>query len=261
MTNPQIEALLIGDDEDNGLVRFEDFRTFCDKMAHCLRTSEVIVTRQSGRVRYKVKHLQASSAALTLEAIRPRKAPDLSAEVVRFFKKTVAELQDGSSVDPRLTSDDLKEFRALIASLKKTKQVWIEGKQVTSQYIANIDRILAATIASEGFVTGFLERLNVHNRNEFVLYPPILGAHVMCSFPDKMFEKVRMAIKHNVTVSGTLYYRLDKPFPDRVHVKALEVHPADNELPSLKSLRGLFRGSTNGMNATEFVRSLRNEQD
>jgi hypothetical protein len=197
---------------------------------------------------------------MTLEAIRPRKGPDRRVEVVEFFKKTVAELQVGTSVDSRLTPDDLRDFRGLFAHLRKTKEVWIGQSQVTSQYVANIDKILGNSVRSEGAVSGLLERLNVHNRNEFALFPPVLGAQVVCSFPDEMFEQVRSGIKRNVTVSGTLFYHPDKPFPERVHVRELEIHPPDDELPKLGELRGLFAGSTNGVTAVEFVRALRDEQ-
>lgn len=260
MPSPEIKVRLVGSDEDNGAVRFEDLRIFCDKMAICLRRSETVVAKRSGRIRYRVVELHAGSAAMTLEAIRPKNGADRRAEVVEFFKSTVADLQAGTSVDPRLTPDDLRGFRDLLGRLKRTKEVWIGEGQLTSQYLANIDKILRSSIRSEGAVSGLLEKLNVHNRNEFVLFPPVLGAQVACTFPEELFEHVRAAIKRNVTVSGTLFYHPNKPFPELVHVRELEIHPPDEELPKLGELRGLFAGCTNGLSAVEFVRALRDEQ-
>ncbi len=260
VSTPAITVRLVGSDEDNGNVRFNDFRMFCDRIADCLRRAEAIVTNQAGRIRYRVVALQAGSAMMTLEAVAPKKGKDRRAEVVAFFRKTVGDLQVGTAVDARLTPDDLERFRDLRATLRKTKEVWIEDGQLTSQYLANIERLLGSSIASEGFVTGFLERLNVHNRNEFVLYPPIAGAYVVCHFPSEMFEQVRAAIKRNVTVSGRLFYHPEKRFPEKVHVLTLEIHPPDEQLPKLRDLRGLLQGCTNGVTVVEFIRAIRDEQ-
>ncbi|MBI3465124.1 MAG: hypothetical protein HY000_19015 [Planctomycetes bacterium] len=239
----------------------DEFLLFGHKMSGCLRRAEAVVTGERQQIRYRIAGLETGSAGMTVEAIAPKKGPDRRMEVVGLFKKTVADLQAGAFTDPRWTLDDLRGFRELIAPLKRTKQVWVDGQQLTSQYIANIDKILGSSVGAEGFVSGRLERLNVHNRNEFVLYPPIIGASIVCHFPDELFERVRDAIKRSVTVCGTLFYVPDKPFPDRVHVRALEIHPPDDELPKLRELRGSFRGCTDGLSSVEFVRSTRDEQE
>jgi hypothetical protein len=69
-----------------------------------------------------------------------------------------------------------------------------------------------------------------------------------------------MAIKRNITVSGTLYFHQDKPFPDKVLVKNMELHPDDNELPTLGSLRGIAPNCSGGMDSVDYVRSVRDEQ-
>lgn len=260
VTQSTIDARLVGPDEDGGLVQFHVFRHFCDLMSLCLNRAEAVVTAESGRIHYRIVSLQDSSAAIGLEAIRPKRGGDHRSEVVSLFKKTVRALQAGEAVDPRLTPGALRDFRRLYAELRHTKEVWIDGKQITSRYVANIDEILKPAINSEGSVTGFLERLNVHNKNEFVLYPPLWEA-VICTFPEQMFEQVRAAIKRNVTVYGTLTHPQDKPYPAKVQVKSLEVHPPDDELPTLRELRGSFRGCTGGKSTSEFIRAIRDEQD
>jgi hypothetical protein len=260
VTNPTIDARLVGADEDGGYVQFDVFRRFCHVMSVCLRRAEAVVTAYRGRIRYRVSDLRASSAAIALEAVRPKKGPDSRVEVVNFFKETVAALQSGSKIDGRLTPEGLKDFRELYAGVKRIKEVWIGGRQITSRYVANIDEILKPALVSEGSVIGWLERLNVHEKNEFVLYPPLWEA-VVCTFPDEMFEQVRSAVKRNVTVRGTLTYPPDRPYPTKVRVKGLEVHPPDEELPTLRQLRGLFRGCTGDKTATEYVRAIRDEHD
>src|SRR5262249_9323233 len=101
-----------------------------------------------------------------------------------------------------------------------------------------------APLTSVGTVKGRLERLNVHNRQEFIIYPPIAGVHVRCLFPEDLFSLVQAAIKQNITVSGTLVFRPESAFPERVHVRSIDIHPADEELPKLAALRGLCPGAT-----------------
>lgn len=260
----KLSMRLVGPDEEGGAVRFDDFRIFCDKIADCLKRSEIAVTHQAGKIRYRIVDLHGGSAALTIEPIAPtgKRTRDRRAEVVSFFKRNVASLEVSTNYDPRLTPDDLLGFRDLVAHLRRTKEVWIEGVgRVTSQYVANIDKILGTPIRSEGSVSGFLEGLNVHQKNEFILYPPIPGYRIACAFPEEMFELVRAALKRNVTVTGTLSHHPDSPFPSRVQVKQMEVHPANSELPSLRELKGMLRGCTNGKRAVEFVRALRDEEE
>ena len=134
----------------------------------------------------------------------------------------------------------------------------MNGSKLTSDFVASIERILGSAIPSEGQVTGRLERLNVHDRYEFVLFP-VAGTRIVCAFDQAMLEQVRMGIKRTVTVSGTLFFQPDKPLPDRVRVQAMEIHPADEELPRLKDLKGIARRCTGKMTSVEFVRAIRDE--
>jgi hypothetical protein len=258
VANPSIEARLVGTDEDAGYVQFDDFRHFCDAMSVCLHRAEKVVAGDGGQIRYRVKELQCGSAIIGLEALRRKKGQDVRTAVVRFFKDTVAAIQSGRSIDSRLTAEGLSEFRKLYTVVKRAKEVWIAGKLITSRYLANIDEILRPALVSEGTVRGRIERLNVHEKNEFVLYTP-LWEGVICEFPEDLFEQVREAIKRNVTVTGKLAYLLDKPYPTRVHVRDLEVLPEDDELPTLSQLRGMFQNCTEGKTAIEFVRAIRDE--
>ena len=118
---------------------------------------------------------------------------------------------------------------------------------------------MGTAIPSQGSVKGRLERLNVYNRFEFVIYPPIPGYSVRCVFTDDLFDTIHKAIRRTVTVYGVLHYRPDRPFPDWVQVKSLEVHPADDQLPKLADLRGAWKGCTGGLSALEFVQANRDD--
>jgi len=252
---------LVGSDEDNGVVSFEDFRNFCDNLAKCLRKTDELVSGGQPKIRYRITSLASASASVTLEPITSKNGHDYRGEVIGLFQDTVVGLQEGRHVDPRIGRDTLEIFRELINPLnRRTKEVWVGSARLTKQYEANIENILGNSIPSDGSVSGILERVNVHNRNEFVLYPPIPGYRIICEFPDEMLGQIRQAIKNNVTVWGTLYFQPDTPFPHQVHVSRLEIHPPDNELPKLRDLKGLAPNCTGGLKAVEFVRSLRDAE-
>jgi hypothetical protein len=261
MADNIITVRLVGADEDNGVVRFDDFREFCDNLARCLRKSESIVSTQQPRLHYRIRSLEGGSACVTLEALPPTNGPDHRQETLSLFRNTVVRLQQGQAVDTRLNTDAIESFRGLVSPLRrKTKEVWVDQSRLTTQFEANIEHILGSSVPSEGSVSGILERVNVHNKREFVLYPPIPGHSIKCVFPDELFDQVRAAIKGNVTVSGMMYFYQDKPFPDTVHVREMELHPPDDDLSTFGSLRGFAPNCSGSMESVEYVRSIRDEQ-
>src|SRR6266852_5666998 len=99
MSETQIQMRLVGSDEDNGVVQFDDFRLFCDKVSDCLRRAEAAVTSETVHIRYRLTDLRGGSAAMTLEAVAPKKGPDHRTEIVGLFKRTVSDLEVGTSFD------------------------------------------------------------------------------------------------------------------------------------------------------------------
>ncbi|HVC98955.1 MAG TPA: hypothetical protein VND64_35145 [Pirellulales bacterium] len=177
-----------------------------------------------------------------------------------MFRKTVSAIQRGKGLDPRIGPDDVSAFKKLASPLNRgSKSVFIDDTEITSQYIANADKILNTSLAQEGTVSGSLERVNVHDRYGFILFPPIEGYEISCLFPEEMLDQVRLAIKHNVTVNGLMHYYADSPFPKVVRVVSMEIHPNDDDLPTLEELRGMAPGCTGGLTAVEFTRAVRDD--
>jgi hypothetical protein len=258
MSKASMTFKLEGSDKDGGAVLFKDFRTFLDDVANCLRRIQDRIG--SERVRYRITDLKAGSAIVTLEGMSPRKSPGAAQDVHDTFARTVRALESGDRPDSRLRPDDLKAFRKLAQPvLNGEKRVEVAGIPLTTQYVANIDNILGGGVRSTGTVKGRVEKLNVHYRNEFTLFPPIGNYSVRCVFPESLFEKVQESIKRSVTVFGILTYSSDSPYPDGVRVESMEIHPPDESLPSLNSLKGTLPGATNGKTSVEFVEALRNE--
>jgi len=259
MANNSVEVKLIGSDEDGGFVALDDFTAFCRSLMKCLKRSDDIVRPEGERLRYRITRMYSNSAALTIEPIRPVGGNNDHRAIVQFFKDTVSRLQHGKTPDRRLTFDDLEAFCELVTPIQKhSKEVWISGTRLTTEYVAHIEGILGNAIPSHGRVSGRLERVNIHGKNEFIHFPPA-GGRITCAFENRMFDDVRRGLRGMVTVEGTLYFQPDKPFPDRVRVDKMEIHPPDDKLPKLKDLKGLAKKCTGKLSAVEFVRALRDE--
>jgi hypothetical protein len=262
MKTKQLTLKLVGPDEQQGQLDLDDFTAFCDRVRRCLRRLEHIVGQQSQaakRVRYRIVRLATESpATIMLEAVSPSIDPKRGEQAIGLFCETVERLQTGRDVDSRVGTLEIEAFGELLEG--KAKEVWIDGVHLTSKYTDSVKRLLSSVIPSEGSVTGMLERLNVHGKNEFILYPPIGDWQIDCHFPVGLLDQVREAIKRNITVQGMLYGQPDRPYPDRVRVRSIEIHPRDSELPTLSELRGSFGSDcTGGLSAVNFIRSLRDE--
>jgi hypothetical protein len=142
---------------------------------------------------------------------------------------------------------------------RAVKEVRIADTKLTARFVANIDDLVGSLIPSEGTVKGILEKLTLHSRSEFFIYPPIAGYSVKCIVPEDLFEMITKAIGRNVTVYGTLHFRPELPFPDSVTVKSIEMHPADHQLPRLADLRGTWKGCTGGLGPVDFIEANRDE--
>jgi hypothetical protein len=259
MTQNIVKIKLVGAEDDGGLVRFDDFTGFCRAVSRCLRRVDDVVRPEGERLRFRIVGMKFASASMSLEAIPPRTGRDDRAVVVSLFRETTSRLQSGRRPDTRFSFDDLEAFRDLVFPLNRhAKEVWVDGSRLTSDYVANIEGILGSAIPSIGQVTGRLERLNVHGRYEFVLFP-VAGTRIVCAFDESILEQVRMGVKRSVTVSGILYFQPDKPLPDRVRVQGMEIHPPDGELPRLRDLKGIARRCTGNMTSVDFVRAIRDE--
>ncbi len=258
---PMLTITLVGADDDHGNVQLADFREFCDSLTRCLRRVETkFPDGIKTRLRYRIVGLSHGSASLSVEPIPPKRGKDFGPDVIALFSKTVRNLQSGKSIDARLANDDLEAFRTLAKPIHRAvKEIRIADVKLTARFVANIDDLVGSLIPSEGSVKGILEKLNLHNRSEFFIYPPIPGYSVKCIFPEDLFETVTKAIRRNVTVYGTLHFRPERPFPDSATVKSIETHPADDRLPKLTDLRGTWKGCIGGLSPVDFIEANRDE--
>lgn len=259
MADEQLTITLVGADEDDEDARLGDFAKFCATLTQCLRIIEQLETDHRGKAGFKIVNLTHGSAGLTIATVPPKRGETLNGRVLRGFRETVQNLETGGPVDVRLTLDDLRQFRKLREG-KYRKGVTVGDVEITTQYIANIDRILGKAIESEGSISGRLERLDAHETRAATLFTAT-GDSVACIFTADNWPKAKEAFERHVTLYGRLTYRVDAPFPTKVRVREIDIHPPDEQLPTGEELRGLFgKDATDGMSAEDFVRSLRDDE-
>jgi hypothetical protein len=252
MADDQLQIRLQG--EDDGPVDFADFRTVCDGLSECLFALQRATSPDAKRPKLQITDLAAGSAAVSLRA--PTSA---GADAISRFLETVSALQRGKPLATWVDTDSLRKLRKLADVLNRhTKGLWVQGVQITSQFTANIDAVIGTESVSEGSATGTLDTVNVHNRNEFALYPRI-GPKIKCTFRDEMLDEVKAGIKCTVTINGRLAFAGKSAFPHRAIVRAMRRHERPERLPPLSALRGAAPDLTGGLGITEFLRGLRDD--
>lgn len=260
MSAETISFTLEGTERDGGAVQLKDFSQFINNFVACLRRVEER-TEGSTVLRHLISDLRIGSATMTTSPVSPSDRPGLGRSVYRSLKETVRALENDGRIDPRFTNDDLKAFRELAAPVwNRRKRVEVAGVEITTRFVSNIDALLRGEAKSKGSVKGRIERLNNHTGHQFNLYPPIGDYTVLCVYPDELYDTVYGAYMRTITVTGTLFFKRDNPYPERVQVESIEVHPVDDELPTGGSIRGLMPDATGGKSAVEFLRAVRNGQ-
>ena len=124
-----------------------------------------------------------------------------------------------------------------------------------------IKRITLTPEFEFGAYTGMLEAINIHNQNIFYIYPASHLPKLKCSFPENLRTEVIAAIGKYVTVLGEKKFKpsIGDAIPYEMHAREIEVHPDEDELPTLMALKGLAPDITEGKTSEVFIREIRDE--
>jgi hypothetical protein len=259
----KVETLALtlkGSEDDNGDVVLSDLKDFTAALTSCLKRVEKKFEK-APRLDYRIVGLRRGSACLKIAPVTRGADPTFGPLVLGLFTKTVSDLEEGRKPDTRITSGDLLEFRKLLAPVRsRLRSVGVGRTTLTDRFASNIDRLLESAVVSEGSAKGVIEKINLHKKNEFTLYPPI-GEPINCSFDDSLFERVRAALKRNVTVYGKMHRYFGNAYPEKATVVDLEVHPSDDELPKLSAMGGVLKGAFGKKGSVAAVRKIRDARN
>ena len=256
---------LDGRPEDQGAVYAGDFAEFIFDALKCLRGIDRKLSRRERlSADYRIAGLRSGSATVEMEPVPTKESEDRTEEIVNAFTESLMAILENAQAPSYFDRTLLEDFKALAKPLgKKVAKIDIRSGNrrlaITKQLEVNIDKIIGEDIKSEGSVSGQLDVVNVHEKNIFFIFPVVGPSRIQCVFPDDLLDEVRAAIKKYVTVSGTLRYKQNEIFPYQIDVKKIEIHPPEDELPTLASLRGIAPDMTGDVDSVEFVRRLRDE--
>jgi hypothetical protein len=250
---------MVGPRDRNGAIELSDFAQVCEAIAKALKNVEEVLAGCPGKTAFQIHQMRSGSAVLVVDAVRQHDSPDRRGPILSTFRRAVGELNKGT-IGPDLAALDLEPYRDIARVLRNGgAELKIGRVRLTPAFLESLDKVAIKGISSIGSVTGVLDRVNMHDRNELSLYPPGSGKQIACRFPDSLLEDVREGLKRTVTVSGELQYVSGEPFPRRCNVTKITVHPAASALPTLFQVRDLGLWGTDGLSAVDFIRAIRDE--
>lgn len=239
-------------------VSFDEFTKVCSATQKSLREVERCVLERSGQLEFKLSNLLMGSAIIEVTAHAPKRiGRSAGQEVVRVYRETMASLERGYRIDPRL---DLNAFRAFEPLghliIKRHLQLSYDGVRLTNSFVDSVAERTQAKLRSLGSVKGRLEVINLHGSPYFYLYATATD-RIRCSFDDTLLPSVIESIGKKVSVYGEMGYVNDKPFPITVDVTSFTPLREDNELSSLLKLRGCIKPENRPQFLAE-MKALRN---
>lgn len=259
---PRFSFRLSGSRKDAELVRADEFAQWLSGTLACLRRIQRSSTNRAP-VLYRITDLSIGSAVVEIEATSLDDENQSAHEVVGDFVKGLAATAQGTFGLLPYDAEVKRGFRELYSPFRRELQrvtvtfgkQTVEIRRDQASRLAVKERIGEISVAQ---YAGFIEALNVHKEPVFYLYPVSGPSRIPCVFDQLLLEDVKSAIKRYATVHGVIEYPVGSAFPSRIVAERIELHPKEEELPTLRSLIGAAPNLTDGLDSVTYVRRLRN---
>lgn len=254
-----------GSDEDGGDVRLVEFIEELNAVHSALRHVQQWVTTDANPVSYRVLKLSHSSPSRVTIGIIPRtpvhaETPRRMSRRFAYALQTVRRKHRYSqNVDPQVLESFTRVTSPLDKNMKSIKFLRNQESaiRVDRQFALNLKEILMNEYEERDEIVGMIEALNIHDKAQFHIYPPIGAAKILCRAPVSLRADVSNNAGKKVAVDGWALYRKDAPFPHMMRVERITPLPSDDELPRLSDLHGIAPDATKGEKPEDFVRGLR----
>jgi len=267
MEDKRITLRLGGIDKEDGYFRLGSFIQQLQNLSGALKQIDRLTTKRATAY-YRVVDLQLSSQGqITLEAVPVEPEIDYTGTICHRLLNEFESLQKTGKPATELDFKTLEALKQLITPLDdKFSSATIEGSgsvvELDKTMQANIDVLIANEETCYGTIKGKLERINLHDRaNIFYIYPIVGPRSVECHFPEDLKDQAKGSLEHTVSVSGLMIYKAKSNFPYKIKVEAIEIHPPDDELPTLLDLEGCEVDLTGGLSSEDYVKEARIEQE
>jgi len=110
-----------------------------------------------------------------------------------------------------------------------------------------------------GSIDGRLDLISVRGAPHFGIQEHGTNSRIRCTFPDTMFDQVKAALGKRVVVEGTVRYSRDSTPKAITNVRTMWVRP--EQYRPVVDLMGSLPDLTQGVNAGEYVRRMRQDDD
>ena len=266
MTQFRISLTIEGVDPPHKRVRVNDFLRELQQLLCSLReVEEHIRPRAGGALYYQIVELNyGSPATIGIEPIPVNPAVDIRSEVISTFASFADCINRGQSLPEKVSPSLLASLGGMAAPVGKTLSRVILATptneiSLTKNFRINTEQMLQPEETFPGFMRGMLEAINVHKgANLFRIYPDVGALTITCHFPADLQLDAIKAVGHFVEVHGIIKYKQSAKFPHEIQVTRLQAFPDEDELPTLRDLKGIAPNATGAKASEVFIRDLRN---
>jgi hypothetical protein len=239
MKKKEIKIIIEGMPEDNGHLRVNAFISELDAITKNIsKTDKHISGKGSSSFYLMITELNyVSPATVVLEAIPQNPDIDMRDIVIQKFCSTYSYIESGSLDKKELEYgliESLIETTSLIGKSINSTKIITDGHAInlTKEFKAKLDLILAPEEKAKGFVRGMLEYINIHGgQNVFKIYPDVGPIKITCYFPQQLKKIAIQAVGNYIEVKGELKYREVSNYAHEIIVEEIEIFPPDEELP------------------------------
>jgi hypothetical protein len=267
MKKKEIKIIIEGMPEDSGLLRVNAFISELDAITKNISKMANFVSGNGASSFYlRISNLSYESpATVVLEAIPQNPEIDLRDMAIQKFYSTYHSIESDSQENKKIEYgliEGLIETTSIIGKSINSARIITDGYDLnlTKEFKAKLDLILAPEEKAKGFIRGMLEYINIHGgQNVFKIYPDVGPIKITCHFPPELTKTAIRAIGNYVEVKGELKYRAVSNYAHEISVEEIEIFSSDEDLPSLYNLRGIAPKLTGKLSSEEFIRKIRNE--
>jgi hypothetical protein len=268
MKPPKFTIILEGSKKDDGKLRLEEFMQGLSVIVEALKETE---RRLGGygksKTQYKIVHLsQKSPMTMTVEPINGySKEEEIKVNpksTINTFISNLSVIKRRKVIPENLDYESLQKY-SRIGELRKThiSEITIKNGRkkvkIDEKFRKNIHTAIGDDEYEEGSLVGTLETINIHGKKQFYIYPTLGAKKVQCIFKPEMKEEVKQALYERIEVVGILRYKSWDKFPYAINVKAINIYPPDDELPTFSELVGTI--PTQEISPTQLIRNMRDE--
>lgn len=174
----------------------------------------------------------------------------------------IKHIRKEKSAPPGYSLAMLTSIENFTKGLGDTKSIHLyNGKHVNldKSFSSDLSDAIGPDTHSYGSFRGKLESMNVHSKNlSCYLYPRVGPERIKCVFKESLRESFAGAFDHYVNVYGKMKYKCMEEFPHEIVATEPPITLDSGSADLFRQLKGAAPNCTGNLDASDFVRGLRN---